>query len=124
MSLGPQSVRGWKGGAPIGLAWVREELAPVGAVASCREWREGKRLKAWWLRCSAPGVRLRGLVPESLGFFGSSSHAQGRPNEPADRAFPSAETVLGSPALGATGAPVGKQNRAGHSSHRGHCIVG
>lgn len=30
------------GGAPIGLVWVREEHVPVGAVTSCREWREGK----------------------------------------------------------------------------------
>lgn len=56
-------------------------------------------------------MRLRGLAPENLGFFCSLPHALGGQIGPADRAFPSAETVLGSPALGAVGAPIGKQNQ-------------
>lgn len=79
VSLGPQSVRGWKGGAPIGLAWVREQLVPVGAVASCREWREGKRLKACLVvavlstRSEAQGSGSR--VPWFLWLFVSRSGA-------------------------------------------------
>lgn len=42
MSLGPKSMRGWKGGVPLGLAGGREEPGPGAAAISCREWEEGK----------------------------------------------------------------------------------